>query len=151
MLIFGIITNVNRGNMSNANPRRMTQQRRAILDAVARLGCHPTADQVFEMVRREMPKVSLSTVYRNLGILAEQGDILPVRGCGDEVHYDHNTHEHHHGICRICGRMIDLPADTVKASAMSDEWRERDGFEAEEIVVTVTGVCSGCLNATQKG
>ena len=47
--------------------------------------------------------------------------------------------------------MIDLPADTVKASAMSDEWRERDGFEAEEIVVTVTGICSGCLNATQKG
>lgn len=128
--------------MTETQARRDTRQRRVILQAVEQLGCHPTAEQIYDSVRVELPGTSLSTVYRNLGILVEQGEILPLRGCGQEVHYDHRTHEHYHAQCRICGRVKDIPLDMVKADAILT--LDFEGFAAENVVVTVTGVCSRC-------
>ena len=122
--------------------RRMTRQRKMILAAVNALGCHPTADQVYDVVRRDLPRISLSTVYRNLGILADEGCIGSVGGRSGETHYDHNTHRHFHAQCTACGKVVDIPMRSVSQAELNVGAIE--GFTIEDIIVTATGVCSRC-------
>ena len=126
----------------------MTRQRQLVLDAVRLLGCHPTADRIFEEVRRHMPGISLSTVYRNLGILVEQGEILSLHGHGQEAHYDHSTHEHIHAECRICGAVLDIPGEAIEF--FRDDCNELEGFSVESLLVTIKGVCFGCRSTEEE-
>ncbi len=92
---------------------RMTKQRRAILEVLQGTRNHPSADWVFQKVRRRLPNISLATVYRNLHQLAAAGLLqeLPV---GEHVsRFDADTSLHYHVRCLRCGRIDDLkvPAD----------------------------------------
>lgn len=74
---------------------------------------HPTADVVYTNVRQQLPNISLGTVYRNLTLLAELGEIQKLR-VGDGVdHFDADTSNHNHFICEKCGRVIDLEMDSI--------------------------------------
>jgi len=129
--------------MKESTDRRNTRQRQVVLEAVRDLeGSHPTADRVYDQVRLDLPRISLSTVYRNLGILSEQGRIQPFRGAGPEVHYDCRTEDHCHAQCRVCGRVLDLPTDAIDHAVV--RWGDADGFIVEEVVVTVVGTCTLC-------
>jgi len=136
--------------MQSPVDRRSTRQRTVVLEAVEELaGCHPTADAVFERVRRDLPGISLSTVYRNLGILCEQGSILPVRAAGTEVHYDARTRPHGHARCRACGRVFDLPAEPAEGGGAG--CCGPSGFRVEQVVVTVIGLCGSCGGPEEEG
>ncbi len=128
--------------------RRMTKQRVIVLNTVESLGSHPTAYEIFERVRQELPGVSLSTVYRNLNILVEEGDILTVRGLGQEVHYDHNLHDHCHVQCRICGKVSDIHTDFIDPSCVNSHGEE--GYIIEDVLITLIGVCPECANRTEE-
>ncbi len=93
---------------------RNTRQREAILRVVRRMSCHPTADEVYAEVRKEIPCVSLGTVYRNLKLLADTGEVAPVAGGGALNRYDGCTDNHYHFRCDSCGRVLDVeePVDT---------------------------------------
>lgn len=74
---------------------------------------HPTADVVYMNVREQYPNISLGTVYRNLTLLADMGEILRLR-VGDGVdHFDADTSQHYHFICTECGSVIDLKMDNI--------------------------------------
>ncbi len=128
--------------MKQSAVRRMTKQRFIILNTVRSLGSHPTAYEIFQRVRQELPGVSLSTVYRNLNILVGQGDITTVRGLGKEVHYDHNLHDHCHVQCRICGKVSDVHTNFINPSCFNTHSVE--GYIIEEVLITLTGVCPEC-------
>ncbi len=134
--------------MNHQQPRRNTKQRELILRVVAQLGSHPTAEMIFDEVRKELPVTSLSTVYRNLGILVDQGDILAVRSPGRKIHYDHNTKEHNHIKCSVCGRVSDVDFNTSEINVLKPE--DVSGFEVEEVYLNIVGICPQCLKTMKK-
>lgn len=74
---------------------------------------HPTADAVYMNVRQQSPNISLGTVYRNLTLLADIGDIQRLR-VGDGVdHFDADTSPHYHFVCTDCNSIIDLEMDSI--------------------------------------
>ncbi len=87
---------------------RMTNQRKIILEELKKLKSHPTADELYSLVRKRMPRISLGTVYRNLDVMNRKGLIDRII-CGNGPHrYDGNNRRHYHVKCRCCGRIADL-------------------------------------------
>lgn len=96
--------------MEAKGPQRMTKQRRIILEELRKLTSHPTADELYEIVRERLPRVSLGTVYRNLEVLSESGEILKLESAGSQKRFDGNAREHLHVRCMHCGRVGDVEA-----------------------------------------
>jgi len=95
--------------LASAQKYRMTTQREVILEVVKKSHSHPTADEIYEEVRKVMPRVSLGTVYRNLDILATCGMITRLDPGRTQMRFDGNVQEHYHLTCVRCGRIEDLP------------------------------------------
>jgi len=91
---------------------RMTKQRKLILDILRSTTIHPTADWVFEQARKIISNISLSTVYRNLNILKNEGEIQELSHIWSFGRFDGNPQNHYHFFCKECGNVydIDLPA-----------------------------------------
>lgn len=87
---------------------KRSRQRDAIMEYLHSTTSHPTAETVYENVREQMPNISLGTVYRNLNMLAESGDILRLSCGGTCDRYDGNPMQHYHFLCRECGNVSDL-------------------------------------------
>lgn len=98
---------------------RMTRQRRVILEELRKDNIHPTADLLYEMVRKHMPRISLGTVYRNLEILTALGEIQTLEISGSQKRYDGIPQKHYHIRCVHCGRMDDAPIAPL--SSLEDE------------------------------
>jgi Fe2+ or Zn2+ uptake regulation protein len=126
--------------------KRNTVQRQLIFDAVKELNIHATAEQVFEYVSRNHPSVSKATVYRNLGQMAESGELLNIGIFYGSVHYDHNCHEHCHFICEECRQVFDVDGDfsDIIGRAADSSRFDITGFRA-----SFTGVCGNCRNNRQ--
>lgn len=121
---------------------RHSRQRDSILNFLSTRKDHPTADTVYMNVRRDFPNISLGTVYRNLTLLADMGDILRLR-LGDGVdHFDYDTSPHYHFICSSCGSVIDLNMAELD-SILDVAQRNFDG----KIIGHMTyfyGLCNNC-------
>ncbi len=87
----------------------MTQQRRIILEELRNLHTHPTACEVYVLVRKRIPRISLGTVYRNLEILSESGMIQKLETAGTQKRFDGVIANHYHVRCTKCGRVADVP------------------------------------------
>ena len=87
--------------------RRNTQQRNIIYDIVASRNTHPTADWIYEQAKKQIPNISLGTVYRNLKVLVEEGKILEIND-GKVSRFDANISLHHHFKCENCGSLYDI-------------------------------------------
>ena len=88
--------------------RRNTKQRKLVLDAVRQSYNHPTADEIYNAVREQDDKISRGTVYRNLNLLADAGEILSIKTPGGS-RFDRTIEPHAHIICTSCSRVIDVP------------------------------------------
>jgi Fe2+ or Zn2+ uptake regulation protein len=104
--------------------------------------CHPTAVAVFEEVRRTHPTISRSTVYRVLGQLTEEGEILRLHLAGEDVRYDGNTSRHSHVRCTRCGAVADIPAVAMEEPA------ETGGYLLTGCAVEYAGLCPRCQAAS---
>ena len=94
-------------------PLKHSKQREMIKSFLMTRKDHPTADVVYMNVRQQNPNISLGTVYRNLTLLADIGDIQRLR-LGDGVdHFDADTSQHYHFICSDCGSVIDLEMNSI--------------------------------------
>ena len=92
---------------------KFSRQRQAIVDYLCSTKEHPTADTVYQHVREVYPNVSLGTVYRNLSLLADEGEILRLT-CGDgSDHFDGNPMPLYHFLCNCCGSVWDLEMEPV--------------------------------------
>jgi Fe2+ or Zn2+ uptake regulation protein len=88
---------------------RMTPQREVILEEVRKDHGHPTADEIYDRVRKRLPRISMGTVYRNLDILATCGHIQKIEPVRPQMRFDGETGEHYHIICSRCGKIEDAP------------------------------------------
>ena len=88
--------------------RRNTRQRRIILEELQGCSSHPTASELYEKVRRRLPKISLGTIYRTLDLLSRNGVIQKLENPEGETRFDGNTAPHDHIRCIRCGALIDF-------------------------------------------
>ena len=121
---------------------RMTFQRRIILRELRKVKSHPTADEIYVMVRKSVPHISLGTVYRNLEILSEKGFVQKLECAGNQRRYDGNPENHHHIRCRICGRVEDIDSSAVTSFSFAPE--KISGFEVLKTRFLFIGVCENC-------
>lgn len=122
---------------------KYSRQREAIKDFMMTRKDHPTADVVYMNVRKEFPNISLGTVYRNLTLLSDMGELLRLR-VGDGVdHFDAVTTPHYHFICQECGSVsdLDLPVSDSLNTTASDQC---DG-QINGHVAYFYGSCRDCL------
>jgi len=89
----------------------MTNQRQVILEEVRKDQLHPTADEIYERVRKRLPRVSMGTVYRNLDVLASSGLIHKIEPGHSQMRFDGVTGDHYHLSCVRCGKIEDVPIE----------------------------------------
>lgn len=87
---------------------RITRQRQVILEGLKNTTSHPTAGEVYDMVRQKLPRVSLGTVYRNLEALSRDGHITKLDLDEGQKRFDGRTQPHYHFKCLNCGRVLDI-------------------------------------------
>ncbi|MDR3357663.1 MAG: transcriptional repressor [Desulfovibrio sp.] len=86
----------------------MTRQRSVILEELRKVDTHPTADDLYNIVRMRLPHISLGTVYRNLEYLVASGEIARLESAGSSMRFDGDVSGHQHVRCVHCGRVADL-------------------------------------------
>lgn len=122
--------------------RRETRQKTIILEELRRVKSHPTADSIFRMVRRRIPCVSFGTVYRNLNLLRDQGQILEL-ACGRySCRYDGNTTNRYHFFCLKCKRVFDL--DELILKNLDKKITQKSGMKIEYHRIDFYGYCRDC-------
>jgi Fur family ferric uptake transcriptional regulator len=120
----------------------MTRQRDVILRVLRNLQSHPTADELYHAVRKQVPRISLGTVYRNLDVLCEQGLACRLEIGGGQRRYDAGMCPHLHGRCVRCDNVIDLPAET--APPVEIKLPDDLGFQLTEYRLELFGICRSC-------
>ncbi|GAB5603284.1 transcriptional repressor [Thermus sp. FJN-A] len=128
--------------------KRLTRQRRAVLEVVRRARNHPDAAWIYQEVRKEVPKVSLGTIYRTLDALVEEGYLIPITKAGEATRYDANLHPHLHLVCEACGEIVDLEVALPDLVVLAQE--AHPGVEVHAAEVTFRGLCPTC-KAVLKG
>ena len=127
--------------------KRNTIQRSLVLEAVNKLHCHATADEVYEVISKEHPTISKATIYRNLNVLSELGEIRRLEIPGSADRYDHISRDHCHVKCKVCGRVFDVDMDFV--GGLERGIRDTHGFDFTGYDILFHGVCPECK--TKKG
>lgn len=126
---------------------QVTAQRLAVLRAVSSQP-HITADAVSEVVRAEIGAISLQSVYDALGVLVTQGLIRRIQPAGSPARFEDRVGDnHHHLICRTCGRMVDV--DCAAGSAPCLTAADDSGYEIDEAEVVYWGRCPDCVTGAE--
>ncbi len=121
-----------------------SRQREVIFDTLARNAVHPTAEKLYEIIKKEQPEsnIGIATVYRNLKTLADTGKIKRINGLEDSEHFDHNTHNHYHLICEKCKRVFDIDSDI--APDILKKIEEKTDFRIISHDIVLHGICKDC-------
>lgn len=124
---------------------RNTKQRQAILDAIESHGGHLTAEEVYKIVKRRHPRLSLGTVYRNLRVLAGQGVVREL-DFGMAITYFETTKDtHYHLVCRVCSGIVDVEMELEKRlMKLVEQASGVGGFQIENHRLDFVGVCESC-------
>ena len=131
--------------MGAEKQRRNTPQRRVILEELNSVKSHPTAAELFTMVRKRLPRISLGTVYRNLEVLYQSGQINKLELAGTETRYDGMLEPHLHIRCTECGTIQDLMDPSLVAARPP----ELDGFLVKGCRLEYFGTCPACRNKSR--
>ncbi len=120
----------------------MTKQKKLILQILRNTDTHPTADWIYEQAKKEIPDISLGTVYRNLKVLKDMGEILELNYGSTYSRYDGVSTNHYHFVCKQCGKIYDLDVGI----SISDENIEKlIGGYIEYHRLEFYGICKHCL------
>jgi len=121
---------------------RNSKQRQEILGVLRGTTSHPTADWVYEQVRRKIPNVSLGTVYRNLKLLKEEGVILEIDFAGTVSRFDSNIKPHQHFRCEQCDHVSDV--DEPLQKRIDERVAKKIGGQVFNHLVEFRGLCQDC-------
>jgi len=134
--------------MQELTPMRLTTQRQIILEELLKVSSHPTANEVYDMVRKRLPRIGLGTVYRNLELMAESGMILKLEVGGTQKRFDATIKPHYHVRCTECGRVddVDIPVqqDINESAALACHYQILSHH------IEFTGLCHDCLKAQKQ-
>jgi len=121
---------------------RRTKQKEAILKVLRSINSHPTVDWIYNEVRKEIPDISLGTVYRNLKLLRESGEILEIDLSGAFSRFDGNPDNHYHFRCEKCGRVFDVDEPVNKE--LDERVAQKTGFKILHHRLEFRGLCKEC-------
>jgi Fur family ferric uptake transcriptional regulator len=128
---------------------QVTAQRLAVFRAVAGRP-HITADEVAEVVRAEIGAISLQSVYDALALLAAEGLIRRIQPAGSPARFEDRVGDnHHHLICRVCGRVVDVECATGAAPCLTAA--DDNGYQIDEAEIAYWGRCPDCLAQATPG
>lgn len=128
---------------------RLTTQRQVILEELNKVKTHPTANELYDMVRKRLPRIGLGTVYRNLELMAENGMILKIEVGGSQKRFDATTDSHYHIRCSQCGKVDDIDVPVI-----TDLVKEASSTSSYQIIghhIEFTGICSECQKLLAEG
>ena len=118
-----------------------SRQREMILNILSLSKSHPTAEEVLEEVKKQDEHVARGTVYRNLNLLVESGDIIKIVTPEGIFRYDYIHSPHSHAVCDECGKVFDF---TFKDIGLDEFLKEKLGFSAGNSAISVRGTCDLC-------
>jgi Fur family ferric uptake transcriptional regulator len=123
--------------------KRITPQRRLVLNILAEADRHLDAHDIYERGRRQDERLSLSTVYRTLAVLKETGVIRELHLDQDHHHYElDDKDDHSHLVCLSCGRVVEVESAPFAEAAMMVG--RAHGFEIASAQVELAGYCANC-------
>lgn len=122
--------------------KRKTLQRMALLEALRGVRTHPTADWIFDEVRKKIPHISKGTIYRNLKVLEEERAVIELNVDGIVGRYEIRRDDHYHFICEKCGLIFDLhePIETE----LNVRFAKKTGFKITHHQLEFRGLCKDC-------
>lgn len=120
---------------------KYSRKREMVWEAVKQSNLHPTADMVYQQVRKKDPAISLATVYRNLNQLAENQMIRRIVVPGDSDHFDCAMMYHEHMICTKCGRVIDIWPE----QPLTEKFQELSDAAVTGYDLVLYGLCRDCM------
>ncbi len=120
----------------------MTKQRRIIHSIINNSCEHLCADGIYLEAKKQMPGIAIGTVYRNLGLMVEAGEIRKIPVAGHPDRYDKSTKPHDHMLCEECGRLVDLSIGDI-----SELIEDKTGTFVKSYELYVNGICSDCIKA----
>lgn len=122
--------------------QRVTKQKTIIIEELKKVCSHPTAYQIYKLVKKKLPEIGIATIYRNLNCLVKNQLIIKLKTKGKETRYDGNTSEHCHLICKKCGHIIDI-FDIKDISIKSKKLKESE-FIVDYGWLEIHGLCNKC-------
>ncbi|MBT4512273.1 MAG: transcriptional repressor [Chloroflexi bacterium] len=123
--------------------QRMTSQRKLLLEIIRDAGGHLDADELFQKAKGRDPRISLSTIYRNLNLLKELDLVAERHFVEDHHHYElKDTAEHHHLVCRSCGEVFEF--NSPLTPKMTKDVEETSQFQITDIEINMQGYCPNC-------
>ena len=125
--------------------KNYSKKREAILTKIRSTKSHPTAEWVYHALKADIPDLSLGTVYRNIALFKERGDIVSIGTVGGQERYDGNVLPHGHFVCTACKAVIDFPKANNHPEAAA--YLEESGFQVDRIDLIAYGACNQCLKA----
>jgi Fur family transcriptional regulator, peroxide stress response regulator len=131
----------------NTKKYKKTKQRELILLILKGTRTHPTADRIYEEARKEIPKISKGTVYRNLAILSEKGEIKELDLSGPMTRYEAKQPFHYHFRCDQCGKVMDV--NIVVAEDLNRQAGKATGFKVVYHQLEFRGLCIDCQQTNE--
>ena len=127
---------------------KYSRQRESIKEFLMTRTDHPTADVVYHHLREVYPNISLGTVYRNLSLLADLGEIQKIHTGDGADRFDGQVHQHYHDVCTRCHKVMDLDMDYLSQI----EQEAATHFQGRILghVTNFYGICEECLEAETK-
>ncbi|MCI5210138.1 MAG: transcriptional repressor [Candidatus Electrothrix sp. ATG2] len=126
---------------------RLTTQRQILFEELSKVNTHPTAIELYDRVRKRLPKIGLGTVYRNLELMADSGIIGAVELCGNQKRFDPTPDPHYHVRCSVCGKLEDIDIDVQEIMTKSAD--ERSSYQILGHNVEFAGECPACQKAKE--
>jgi len=138
--------------MQPGNALRLTRQRRILLDELRTMSNHPTAFEIFDAVRRKLPRISLATVYRNLELLAEKGLIQRIATAESrQKRFDWDPRPHCHAHCMRCGAVMDIEPVPEAIALLRGGLDNLENFKALAARIDFFGHCRECPQGAPPG
>ena len=122
--------------------QRVTKQKTAILEILRSVDSHPTAEWLYQEARKQVPGISLGTVYRNLNLLRDNGEIIELHFGGGQSRFDGKNDNHYHFRCDNCGKVYDMGIPLIKS--ILPRARRAEGFLTMGYRLEYFGLCGDC-------
>ena len=121
---------------------RKSKQRKRILELLRSTGSHPTADWIYDQLKKEFPQLSFGTIYRNLSILIEQGLVKKIHFGSTFDRFEANVQPHYHLVCESCGKIMDFNLPIY--NDLNTQAKQQTSFSISYHKLEFFGTCEDC-------
>ena len=121
--------------------QRQTIQKLKILEYLKSVKTHPNVETIYTHVKKQLPTITLATIYRNLNLMADNGEILKLE-INNEFRFDGDTSHHQHCVCKKCGIIIDGCQENINEYALKHI--KSDKFTPLNVNIIFNGYCKKC-------